>query len=36
MKRKSLNKINVYLEVGKHRTIAAALEWPGWCRPGTR
>ena len=34
MKRKSLNKINVYLEVGKRRTIAAALEWPGWCRLG--
>ena len=34
MKGKALNKINVYLEVGKRRTIAAALEWPGWCRLG--
>ena len=33
-KGKALNKINVYLEVGKRRTIAAALEWPGWCRLG--
>ena len=34
MKDKALNKINIYLEVGKRRTIAAALDWPGWCRPG--
>ena len=34
MKGKALNKIDVYLEVGKRRTIAAALEWPGWCRLG--
>jgi len=26
--------INVYLEVGTRRTFAAALDWPGWCRPG--
>ena len=24
----------VYLEVGKKRTFAAALDWPGWCRSG--
>jgi hypothetical protein len=24
----------VYLEIGSHRTIAAALDWPGWCRVG--
>ena len=34
MKDKALNKINIYLEVGKRRTIAAALDWPGWCRLG--
>jgi hypothetical protein len=22
----------VYLEIGKRRTFAAALDWPGWCR----
>jgi hypothetical protein len=25
---------DVYLEVGQKRTLAGALEWPGWCRPG--
>ena len=30
----SVNKIEVYLEVGKKRTIAGAIEWPGWCRSG--
>src|SRR5437762_12947556 len=24
----------VYLEVGKKRVFACALEWPGWCRSG--
>jgi hypothetical protein len=24
----------VYLEIGRKRTFAAAVEWPGWCRPG--
>jgi hypothetical protein len=24
--------MDVYLEVGKKRTFAGALEWPGWCR----
>jgi hypothetical protein len=24
----------VYLEVGKKRTFAAAMDWPGWCRSG--
>jgi hypothetical protein len=24
----------VYLECGVKRTFAAALDWPGWCRPG--
>ena len=26
--------IKVYLEVGKKRTFAGALDWPGWCRSG--
>jgi hypothetical protein len=34
MSRKTTNKLNVYLEVGKRRTFAAALDWPGWCRMG--
>ena len=24
----------VYLEAGKRRVFACALQWPGWCRPG--
>ena len=28
------NKIKVYLEIGKRRTFAGALDWPGWCRIG--
>jgi hypothetical protein len=31
---RSVNKIEVYLEVGKKQTFAGALEWPGWCRRG--
>ena len=34
MKRKSTEKIEVYLEVGSRRTFAAAHTWPGWCRIG--
>src|ERR671932_2604159 len=26
--------IEVYLEIGKKRTFAGALDWPGWCRGG--
>ena len=26
--------MDVYLEVGKKRTFAGALDWPGWCRSG--
>ncbi len=26
--------IEVYLESGKKRTVAGALDWPGWCRIG--
>jgi hypothetical protein len=25
-------KIDVYLEIGKKRTFAGAIDWPGWCR----
>jgi hypothetical protein len=32
MNRKLTNQIDVYLEVGGHRTFAAALDWLGWCR----
>ena len=31
---KKPNKVDVYLEVGKKKVIAGALEWPGWCRIG--
>ena len=29
-----LRKFDVYLEVGKKRTFACAVDWPGWCRAG--
>src|SRR5512145_1085578 len=29
-----MNMIDVYLEIGKKRTFAGALDWPGWCRSG--
>jgi hypothetical protein len=28
------NQIRVYLEIGKNRTFAGVLDWPGWSRPG--
>jgi hypothetical protein len=31
---KSPEPIAVYLEVGKKRTLAGAVDWPGWCRGG--
>jgi hypothetical protein len=31
---KSSKKVDVYLEVGKKKVMAGALEWPGWCRGG--
>jgi hypothetical protein len=30
----SAQRIDVYLEIGKKRTLAGALDWPGWCRAG--
>jgi hypothetical protein len=29
-----VSSIPVYLEVGRKRVFAAALDWPGWCRSG--
>jgi hypothetical protein len=26
--------VEVYLEIGKSRTFAGAIDWPGWCRAG--
>jgi hypothetical protein len=31
---RSSNRIDVSLEVGKERTFAGAIDWPGWCRSG--
>ncbi|HEU5097891.1 MAG TPA: hypothetical protein VFU22_02520 [Roseiflexaceae bacterium] len=30
----STSKLDVYLEIGKKRTLAGAIDWPGWCRGG--
>jgi hypothetical protein len=30
----SAKPIQVYLEIGKTKTFAGALDWPGWCRSG--
>src|SRR5215210_6511548 len=30
----SSGEVAVYLEIGKKRTLAGALDWPGWCRAG--
>jgi len=29
-----MGPVDVYLEVGKVRTLAGAVAWPGWCRSG--
>jgi hypothetical protein len=31
---KSAETIEVYIETGKKKTFAGAVEWPGWCRSG--
>lgn len=31
---KSSDEIKIYLEIGKKRSIAGAIDWPGWCRSG--
>jgi hypothetical protein len=31
---RSSEGIDVYLETGKKRTFAGAIDWPGWCRSG--
>lgn len=28
------NQLDVYLEIGKKRTFAGVIKWPGWCRSG--
>ena len=28
------SQIEIYLEIGKKRTFASAIDWPGWCRSG--
>src|SRR5207237_866849 len=28
------NQTDVYLEIGKKRAFAGAVDWPGWCRSG--
>lgn len=34
MQARSTGPVAVYLEVGKKRVFACALDWPGWCRSG--
>jgi len=34
LKAHSTNPIEVYLEIGRKRTFASAIDWPGWCRSG--
>jgi len=29
-----MDKIDVFVETGKSRTFAGAIDWPGWCRSG--
>jgi hypothetical protein len=29
-----MNSINVFLETGKKKVFAGAVDWPGWCRSG--
>jgi hypothetical protein len=29
-----VKSMDVYLEIGKKRTFAGAIDWPGWCRSG--
>ena len=31
---RSSQKVEIYLEIGRRRTFAGALGWPGWCRSG--
>src|SRR3990172_7799246 len=31
---RSSNQIDVYLEIGKKRTFAGVIDWPGWSRSG--
>lgn len=29
---RATNNFDVYLEIGKKRTVASVIDWPGWCR----
>jgi hypothetical protein len=29
-----MNQLKVFLEIGKKKTFAGAVDWPGWCRSG--
>ena len=29
-----MNSIKVFIEIGKKRVFAGAIDWPGWCRSG--
>jgi hypothetical protein len=29
-----MNSIKVFVEIGKKRVFAGAVDWPGWCRSG--
>ena len=29
-----MNSIKVFVEIGKKKTFAGAVDWPGWCRSG--
>ena len=29
-----MNSIKVFVEIGKKRIFAGAVDWPGWCRSG--
>lgn len=31
---RSPDQLDVYFEIGKKRTFAGAIDWPGWCRSG--
>jgi len=30
----SSDEVKIYLEIGKKRAFAGAIDWPGWCRSG--
>lgn len=34
MTEQATHTVDVYLEIGKKRAVAGAIDWPGWCRIG--